>query len=107
MCRSWHQMLAMWFRVVCCVDLCSFDSGQMNASKVGGFLMALANTYGLVFIILLLGHGLVKVPRKLWETSFEGRELQRHYFIVTKVKERSKLREVCLPEPTHDSKMAT
>ncbi|CAN0068755.1 unnamed protein product [Ascophyllum nodosum] len=60
-------------------------SGQMNASKVGGFLMALANTYGLVFIILLLGHGLVKVPRKLWETSFEGRELQRHYFIATKI----------------------
>lgn len=48
--------------------------------------MALANTYGLLFIILLLGHGLVQVPRQLWETSFIDRELQRLYFAATQVR---------------------
>lgn len=60
-------------------------SGQVTAGNVGGFLMALANTYGLVIIIMLLGHGLVQVPRKLWETSFNERQLQRHYFVAPKV----------------------
>lgn len=48
-------------------------------------MMALANTYGLLFIILLLGHGLIQVPRQLWETSFNVRELQRLYFVATQV----------------------
>ncbi|CAM9213039.1 unnamed protein product [Laminaria digitata] len=60
-------------------------SGQTSASSVSGFLMALANTYGLLFIILLLGHGLIQVPRQLWETSFNEKELQRLYFIATQV----------------------
>ena len=60
-------------------------SGQTSASSVSGFMMALANTYGLLFIILLLGHGLIQVPRQLWETSFNEKELARLYFIATQV----------------------
>lgn len=48
-------------------------------------MMALANTYGLLFIILLLGQGLIQVPRQLWETSFDDTELQRLYFNATQV----------------------
>lgn len=48
-------------------------------------MMALANTYGLLFIILLLGQGLIQVPRQLWETSFNDKELQRLYFNATQV----------------------
>lgn len=48
-------------------------------------MMALANTYGLLFIILLLGQGLIQVPRQLWETSFNDMELQRLYFNATQV----------------------
>lgn len=50
-------------------------------------MMALANTYGLLFIILLLGHGLIQVPRQLWETSFNDKQLQRLYFIATQVRQ--------------------
>ncbi|CAM9171909.1 unnamed protein product, partial [Sphacelaria rigidula] len=58
---------------------------QTSLGSVSGFLMALANTYGLLFIILLLGQGLIEVPRQLWQTSFPSRELQRLYFVATKV----------------------
>ncbi|CAM9512871.1 unnamed protein product [Ectocarpus sp. 12 AP-2014] len=60
-------------------------SGQTSAGSVSGFMMALANTYGLLFIILLLGQGLIQVPRQLWETSFNDTELQRLYFNATQV----------------------
>lgn len=49
-------------------------------------MMALANTYGLLFIILLLGQGLIQVPRQLWETSFNEKQLQRLYFKATQVR---------------------
>eukprot|EP00752_Nemacystus_decipiens_P001283 g1277.t1 len=58
-------------------------SGQTSAGSVSGFMMALANTYGLLFIILLLGQGLIQVPRQLWEASFNDKELQRLYFNAT------------------------
>lgn len=61
-------------------------SGQTSAGSVSGFMMALANTYGLLFIILLLGQGLIQVPRQLWETSFNDKELQRLYFNATQVR---------------------
>lgn len=62
-----------------------YCSGQTSAGSVSGFMMALANTYGLLFIILLLGHGLIQVPRQLWQTSFNDKELQRLYFVATQV----------------------
>jgi|SRR5579862_1786500 len=43
-------------------------------------LIALANTYGLVLVILCMGHGLVAIPRRIWlESSLETsiREIER------------------------------
>lgn len=60
-------------------------------------MMALANTYGLLFIILLLGQGLIQVPRQLWETSFNDTELQRLYFKATQVCEYRTKRGRVLP----------
>ncbi|CAN0298049.1 unnamed protein product [Pylaiella littoralis] len=60
-------------------------SGQNGTGSVSGFLMMMANTYGLLFNILLLGQGLIQVPRQLWETSFDDKELQRLYFQATQV----------------------
>ena len=42
--------------------------------------MALGNTYGLLLIVILLGNGVIEVPRKLWNSSFPDKELQRLYF---------------------------
>jgi len=45
-----------------------------------GFAMAAANTYGLILIVALLGHGLVEVPRGLFRSSSPAWALPRLYF---------------------------
>ncbi|KAL7479613.1 hypothetical protein ACHAW6_005336 [Cyclotella cf. meneghiniana] len=40
-------------------------------------LMAWGNTYGLVLVSLLLGNGLVNIPKKYWREAHPGNELRR------------------------------
>mmetsp|Transcript_46295 Transcript_46295/g.69846 ORF Transcript_46295/g.69846 Transcript_46295/m.69846 type:complete len:169 (+) Transcript_46295:104-610(+) len=40
-------------------------------------LMALGNTYGLLLVSLLLGYGLVDLPKQLWKKTFPEDELRR------------------------------
>lgn len=40
-------------------------------------LMALGNTYGLLLVSLLLGNGLVNIPKKLWRMACPANELRR------------------------------
>ena len=47
------------------------------------FMMAMGNTYGVVLIILLMGNGLVALPRRLWRMGNSTTELQRLYVMVT------------------------
>ena len=44
-------------------------AANSDAEDVVGYMMAFGNTYGLVLIVLLLGHGLVDVPRSMWDAS--------------------------------------
>jgi hypothetical protein len=37
--------------------------------KLQGFVMAMANSWGLFLVIVFMGYGLVAVPRKLWYAS--------------------------------------
>ena len=53
---------------------------HMSFEGIGGFIMALGNTYGLMLIILLLGNGLVSVPKRIWLASFPQRNLQILYY---------------------------
>jgi hypothetical protein len=54
---------------------------QLNSfGDFESLLIALANTYGLVLVILCMGHGLVAIPRRIWqESSLETsiREIER------------------------------
>ncbi|KAG5189772.1 LMBR1-like membrane protein [Tribonema minus] len=59
--------------------------GIATKDTLSGFLMAWGNTYGLMLIVLLMGHGLVEVPRQLWITSFPERQLQLLYFRATQI----------------------
>jgi hypothetical protein len=45
---------------------------------IPGIAIALSNTWGLLLLILLLGHGLVDVPRTLWRRS-NKQLMMRHY----------------------------
>lgn len=45
-------------------------------------LMALGNTYGLLLVSLLLGNGLVNIPKKLWREACPSKELRRAQIMV-------------------------
>ena len=44
---------------------------------------AASNTWGLFVLVLLLGYGLIEVPRNLWNRSQRGYQLQHAHFKVT------------------------
>ena len=48
---------------------------------------AASNTWGLFVLVLLLGYGLVEVPRNLWNRSQRGYQLHHTYFKVCTVPE--------------------
>ena len=62
-----------------------------------GFLIALANVYGLLLIILLLGFGIVDVPRRLWQLSSLEGELRRLEFRAPEVEDHHFEVSVCVP----------
>jgi hypothetical protein len=47
-----------------------------------GFMMALGNTYGVLLIIVLMGHGLVALPQRLWQIGNAEAELVQQYLLV-------------------------
>ena len=53
-----------------------------TVSEVVGFMMACSNTYGVFLIIVLMGSGLVALPRRLWQLADYEAELQRLYISV-------------------------
>ena len=44
-----------------------------------------SNTWGLSLLVLLLGYGLVEVPRLCWNMSKQGYSLSRTYFKIAKM----------------------
>jgi hypothetical protein len=46
------------------------------------FMMAMGNTYGVILIILLMGNGLVALPRRLWQMANTECEINRLYLAV-------------------------
>merc|ERR1719410_1764312 len=42
---------------------------SLSARSIPGMAMGLANLWGLSLAVLMLGYGLVEVPRKLWRSS--------------------------------------
>lgn len=75
------QIRMAFFAVVALVGFAVYLLAQhYTLAGAEGLLMALGNTYGLLFVVVLLGNGLVEVPRKLWNSSFAEKELQRLYF---------------------------
>jgi hypothetical protein len=55
-----------------------------STSALIGFMMAMTNTYGLLIIIVLMGNGLVALPRRIWEMGNTSAELARLYMMVRK-----------------------
>ncbi|RUS30062.1 LMBR1-like membrane protein-domain-containing protein [Jimgerdemannia flammicorona] len=52
-----------------------------------GFVMAMANSWGLLLAILFMGYGLVSIPRQLWNAADTHRHLTALYMRASKAKD--------------------
>ena len=55
------------------------------SSQLKVLAITASNTWGLFLLVLLLGFGLVEVPRTLWNNSKRGQLLQYTYFKIAKL----------------------
>jgi hypothetical protein len=44
-----------------------------------------SNTWGLFVLVLMLGYGLVEVPRNMWNNAKQGHKLSYTYFKIAKL----------------------
>jgi hypothetical protein len=66
-------------------DRCGFGvnfGGSYTSAAMLGFVMALANLWGLSLVVVFLAFGLIEVPRSIWHTSDRRRSLKYHAFRV-------------------------
>lgn len=60
---------------------------KLHSWHVVPVLMAIGNTYGLLLVSLLLGYGLVDLPRKVWRQANPAMELRRTQIIASSADE--------------------
>uniref|UniRef100_A0A914XPW8 LMBR1 domain containing 2 n=1 Tax=Plectus sambesii TaxID=2011161 RepID=A0A914XPW8_9BILA len=58
---------------------------SLNAANLKVLLVTASNTWGLFLLVLLLGYGLVEVPRQIWQTGSKGYRLNKTYFDIEKM----------------------
>ncbi|XP_049512827.1 G-protein coupled receptor-associated protein LMBRD2B isoform X3 [Dermacentor silvarum] len=58
---------------------------NLDAAKLKVVCVSASNTWGLFLLVLLLGHGLVEVPRGLWQRAQPGHTLCHTYFRAAKL----------------------
>lgn len=69
------------------VYLVIMKGAYTSFSSVGKVVISLANSWGLLMLILFMPAGLVGVPRKLWRNADPTRELCRIYFDAVDLQE--------------------
>ncbi|KAI8581661.1 hypothetical protein K450DRAFT_230566 [Umbelopsis ramanniana AG] len=62
-------------------------NGYTTRDKLQGYVMAMANSWGLLLAIIFMGYGLVAIPRKLWYAANVRKQLKHLYIRAPKVKE--------------------
>ena len=67
--------------LVCFIYL--FFEGKLTISNTPVFLIVLSNCWGLLLIIILLGYGLVEIPRNSWKAGNNARRLCDLYIKAT------------------------
>jgi len=60
-------------------------SGEGTPAQAVNFLMAMGTTYGVLIITVLLGSGLISLPRQLWRKSSPQTELNCLYITASQV----------------------
>eukprot|EP01138_Halocafeteria_seosinensis_P014581 gb/GECG01014886.1/.p1 GENE.gb/GECG01014886.1/~~gb/GECG01014886.1/.p1 ORF type:complete len:654 (+),score=59.87 gb/GECG01014886.1/:1-1962(+) len=60
-------------------------TSDRKISELPSIALSVANLYGLVLILLLLGYGLIEVPRKLWRSADPVTEMHRIQYYAVEV----------------------
>ena len=58
---------------------------HLDRERIKAIAAAASNTWGLFVLVLMLGYGLVEVPRNCWRNSQRGFQLNRSYFKLAKL----------------------
>nr|ACO11086.1 LMBR1 domain-containing protein 2 homolog [Caligus rogercresseyi] len=58
---------------------------HLNLERLKAIASSASNTWGLFVLVLMLGYGLIEVPRSLWKASLRGHSLNRAYFKLAKL----------------------
>jgi len=78
---------ASYLVLFCCLLIYIIASPNIHfdISQLKILIITCSNTWGLFLLILLLGYGLVEVPRNWWRCSHVAMETNRNYFKLSKL----------------------
>lgn len=66
--------------------------GNFQFHELTAILVAASNVFGMVLVVVLLSHGIVEIPRRLWrEKKYEGKLLEYQYYVGVVAAEREEL----------------
>ncbi|XP_052090469.1 G-protein coupled receptor-associated protein LMBRD2-like [Mytilus californianus] len=70
---------------ICLIYVAARPDLHIDAEKLKVIGITASNTWGLFLLVLLLGYGLVEVPRTVWNSSKHGHMLGRTQFKISKL----------------------
>ena len=84
----WKSFLLNFCHVLFLVGIVvHYSTDKLNhyRESIKTLVTTASNTWGLFFMVLLMGYGLVEVPRYVWDLSRREHRLRRTYFQVAKL----------------------
>lgn len=80
-----QKQFELTFTMICILPIISFVSISNIRERLKVIGITASNTWGLFLLILLLGYGLVEVPRSVYNSSKKGFVLSKTYFKISKL----------------------
>lgn len=91
----------IYFKPISCLIILLFSQNLKTIA------ITASNTWGLFWLVLLSGYGLVEIPRQVWLAGVKGYSLQKTYFDVEKLSTDRNDAEESLRESFRDAKAAS
>lgn len=92
---------------VCLIYVAARPDLHIDADKIKIIGVTASNTWGLFLLVLLLGYGLVEVPRTVWNSSKRGYMLARTQFKIAKLSTEKSEAEEALEDVLEEIKRAS
>ncbi|GAB1603134.1 LMBR1 domain-containing protein 2-like [Argonauta hians] len=92
---------------VCLIYVAASPDLHIDGDKIKVIGVTASNTWGLFLLVLLLGYGLVEVPRTVWNSSKRGHMLSRTQFKIAKLSTEKSEAEEALEDVLEEIKQAS